>query len=66
MISGGDPVKLGVAASLSKPGGNVTGISSVNEELSGKQLEILKEIVPGMHRVAVMFFIRKVQRERGL
>ena len=56
MISGGDPVKLGVAASLSKPGGNVTGISSVNEELSGKRLEILKEIVPGMHRVAVVLY----------
>lgn len=48
-----DPVGSGVVASLARPGGNVTGLSSHAPEISGKQLEILKEIVPGVTRVAV-------------
>ena len=49
----GDPVGTGVVASLARPGGNVTGLSILAPELSGKRLELLKEIVPGVSRVAV-------------
>jgi putative ABC transport system substrate-binding protein len=49
----GDPVGTGIVASLRKPGGNVTGFSIMSPELSGKRLELLKEIVPGNSRVAV-------------
>ena len=49
----GDPVGTGVVASLSRPGGNVTGLSTMAPELSGKRLELLKEVVPGLSRVAV-------------
>ena len=54
MVTGGDPVKLGVVATLSKPGGNVTGITFLNQELLGKRLEILMEAVPGIRRVGVL------------
>jgi putative ABC transport system substrate-binding protein len=48
-----DPVGLGLAASLARPGGNVTGLSYYNEEISGRRLQLLKELVPGLARVAV-------------
>jgi ABC-type uncharacterized transport system substrate-binding protein len=48
-----DPVGSGVVASLARPGGNITGLSSLAPEISGKQLELLKEIVPTLARVAV-------------
>jgi putative ABC transport system substrate-binding protein len=50
----GDPVGSGIVASLARPGGNITGLSSLAPEISGKQLEILKEIVPKLSRVAVL------------
>jgi len=49
-----DPVGSGFVASLARPGGNITGLSSLAPELSGKQLELLKEIVPKLSRVAVL------------
>jgi putative ABC transport system substrate-binding protein len=49
-----DPVALGFAVSLSRPGGNVTGLSTLAPELSGKRLELLKEIVPKLSRVTVV------------
>ena len=49
-----DPVGSGYVASLAQPGGNITGLSSLAPELSGKQLELLKEVVPKMSRVAVL------------
>ena len=49
-----DPVGNGFVASLARPGGNVTGLSSLRSELSGKRLELLKEIVPKLSRVAVL------------
>jgi putative ABC transport system substrate-binding protein len=49
-----DPVGLGLVGSLSRPGGNVTGLSYYSEALSGKRLELLKEIVPGLARVGVL------------
>ena len=53
MISGGDAVGSGLVASLARPGGNVTGLATLRPELSGKRLELLKEIVPRLSRVAV-------------
>jgi len=50
-----DPVATGFIASLARPGGNITGLSSLVPEISGKQLELLKEIVPKIARVAVLW-----------
>jgi len=49
----GDPVGTGFVASLARPGGNITGLSTLAPELSGKRLELLKEIIPRLSRVAV-------------
>jgi putative ABC transport system substrate-binding protein len=49
-----DPVGNGFVASLARPGGNVTGLSALSPEISGRQLEILKEILPKLSRVAVL------------
>ena len=49
-----DPVGDGFAASLARPGGNITGLSTQYPEISGKQLELLKEIVPRLSRVAIL------------
>ncbi len=49
-----DPVGNGFVASLARPGGNITGLSRLAPELGGKQLELLKEIVPKLSRVAVL------------
>ena len=54
MGSGGDPVATGLVASLARPGGNVTGMSLIVPQISGKRLELLKAIVPGLARVAVL------------
>jgi putative ABC transport system substrate-binding protein len=53
MTQANDPVGSGFAATLARPGGNITGLSSFSPELSGKRLEILKEIIPGLSRIAV-------------
>jgi putative tryptophan/tyrosine transport system substrate-binding protein len=53
MASDADPVGSGVVASLARPGGNITGLSTLATEISGKRLELLKEIVPRLSRVAV-------------
>ena len=53
MAQDGDPVGNGFVASLARPGGNITGLSTLAPELSGKRLELLKEIVPKLSRVAV-------------
>jgi putative ABC transport system substrate-binding protein len=53
MIQAGDPVGGGFVASLARPGGNITGLSNLRPELSGKRLELLKEIAPKLTRVAV-------------
>src|SRR3989449_1661037 len=49
-----DPVAVGLVTSLARPGGNVTGLSFVGTELAGKQVDLLKEAVPGLRRVAVL------------
>src|SRR5262245_45530200 len=53
MESDNDPIGNGFVASLARPGGNITGLSNLAQDLSGKQLELLKEIVPKLSRVAV-------------
>ena len=50
-----DPVGTGFVASLAHPGGNITGLSSISPELSGKRLELLREVVPGLSRVAFLW-----------
>ena len=52
--TGADPVKLGIVASLARPGGNVTGVFSLSNELAGKRLEFLKQLIPRVTRVAVV------------
>jgi putative ABC transport system substrate-binding protein len=49
-----DPIATGVVASLARPGGNVTGFTLIGADLMGKRLELLKEIIPGLSRVAVL------------
>jgi putative tryptophan/tyrosine transport system substrate-binding protein len=51
----GDPVASGLAASLARPGGNVTGLTSVPHQVSGKRLELLKETIPGLTQVGVLW-----------
>jgi putative ABC transport system substrate-binding protein len=54
MVRVADPVGSGIVASLAHPGGNITGVSNIAPELTGKRLEMLKEIVPGITRVAFL------------
>src|SRR5262245_33512359 len=50
-----DPVGSGLVANLARPGGNLTGLSAQNVDLTGKRFELLREIVPGLRRLAVLF-----------
>ena len=54
-IGAGDPVTIGLVTSLARPGGNVTGLSLLAPELVGKRLELLKQAVPGVGRVAALW-----------
>ena len=55
MTSAGDPVASGLVSNLARPGGNVTGMSLMVPELGGRRLQLLKEILPGLSRVAVIW-----------
>jgi putative ABC transport system substrate-binding protein len=54
MAQDNDPVGSGFVDNLAKPGGNITGLANLTTELSGKQLELLKEIIPKLERIAVL------------
>ena len=54
MMASGDPVGVGLVTSLACPGGNITGLSAIVGELSPKRLELIREIVPGLARIAVL------------
>jgi putative ABC transport system substrate-binding protein len=54
MVLAVDPVATGIVDSLARPGGNITGISTLQRELAGKRVELLKEVVPAMSRVGVL------------
>jgi putative ABC transport system substrate-binding protein len=55
MLAEGDPVVAGLVSSLGRPGGNVTGLTLRNPELAAKRLELLKDAVPGLVRVGVLW-----------
>jgi len=55
MVAVGDPVGAGIVASLARPGGNITGLSSIAPELEGKRLELLREVSPKLSHVAVFW-----------
>ena len=55
MAGGGNPVETGLVESLAKPGGNITGLATIQNELTGKRLELLKEAFPKISRVALVF-----------
>jgi putative tryptophan/tyrosine transport system substrate-binding protein len=55
MAPAGDPVRSGLVPSLSQPGGNVTGLSLMAPDLGGKRLELLKELLPGISKVAILW-----------
>jgi putative ABC transport system substrate-binding protein len=59
MTNSADPVGTGFVASLARPGGNVTGLSTRSADLSGKRLELLREVVPGLSRVAFLWNPRR-------
>jgi putative ABC transport system substrate-binding protein len=60
MVAAADPVASGLVASTARPGGNVTGLSQLISELGGKRLELLREMVPGLARVAVVWDSRSL------
>jgi putative tryptophan/tyrosine transport system substrate-binding protein len=66
MTQDNDPVGDGFVASLARPGGNITGLSSYSAELAGKRLEILKETVPKLSRVAVLGLSPNPSNPQGL
>jgi len=65
VMTSGSPIETGLAKSLARPGGNVTGLTVMVSDLSGKRLEILKETLPKMIRVGVLWTPREVEAKRG-
>ena len=55
MVAVGDPVGTGIVPSLSRPGGNITGLTSISTEMDGKRLELLREVIPNVSHVAVLW-----------
>jgi ABC transporter substrate binding protein len=68
-ITGDDPVRLGFVTSLSRPGGNLTGTNIFNSEVTAKRMELLRELVPSLRRIAVLAIYRdgaRAKRRRSL
>jgi len=65
MTYGTDPVRLGLAVSMNRPGGNVTGVTSLVAELSGKQLGLLRDLVPKAATVAALFDASQISEDRN-
>ena len=61
-----DPISAGLVASMSRPGGNVTGLARLSQELSAKRLELLKGTIPGLSRVAVLWYANSPDGERSV
>ncbi len=55
MVAVGDPISVGLVASLGRPGGNITGLTSISAELEGKRLELLREVIPKLSSIAVLW-----------
>jgi len=55
MVAVGDPVGTGIVPSLSRPGGNITGLTSIAQELDAKRLELLREVIPNLSHIAVLW-----------
>jgi len=66
MIVHPDPVGAGLVSSLAHPGGNITGLARLSQELSAKRLALLKEAVPGLTRVAALWYSESADGERSL
>ncbi len=64
MMADNDPVTAGIVASLARPGGNITGLTNVTMDLADKRLELLKEIIPKLSRVAVLRDLTNVTEGR--
>ena len=64
MAFGADAVRLGIVADLARPGGNITGLTNMGAELYGKRLELLKETVPKLARVAFLWSPTNPKRGR--
>jgi putative tryptophan/tyrosine transport system substrate-binding protein len=65
MVINPDPIGMGVAASLARPGGNVTGLTTMDFGIYGKRIEILKDAVPGLKRVALLVSPSNLTYKRG-
>lgn len=61
-----DPMSAGLIGSMAKPGGNVTGLARLSQELSAKRLELLRDAVPGLSRVVVLWFVGSKDGERSV
>jgi putative tryptophan/tyrosine transport system substrate-binding protein len=65
MLDGADPVGFGLVQSLSRPGGNVTGLTNFAEDLASKQLDVMRELLPHLERVAVLINIANPLHRNG-
>ena len=63
VMTSGNPLEMGLAESLARPGGNVTGLTVMLSDMSGKRLEILKEVLPGMTNVGVLWRPQDIEEE---
>jgi putative ABC transport system substrate-binding protein len=66
MAASGDPVGLGLVTSLARPGGNVTGLSTLGVGVSAKRVEIFKEAIPGMSRLGILWDPESLDKEKDL